>query len=270
MVFLDGHVGAGGALHGARKAVIKSILQQTALRRWSREADRAGNAPLNELHASARQARDLRHHLNEVIAKAETRLALPAIGSNAFQKPRSADWAWRPPLWRVPLSKVGIVAMENRTAVGKGAAIFHDCRESELTLRQIRNTREKDIAPFGMRLDVFRFDGSFLSLVLDLPDDAITGLKKRHLLRMNTIVETEKPIEIFARLNLRHGPNTEQIVRELPLAQEDVWVEFDLAYSNINERRVERMWIDLIFEGPAMNQVILRDVTLSRSPRAEL
>jgi hypothetical protein len=58
-------------------------------------------------------------------------------------------------------------------------------------------------------------------------------------------------------------------VRELPLQAEDIRVEFDLAYSNLNEKRVEKMWIDLIFEGPEMNQVVLRDVTFSRRPRAE-
>ncbi|MCW1956322.1 MAG: DUF6478 family protein, partial [Roseobacter sp.] len=63
---------------------------------------------------------------------------------------------------------------------------------------------------------------------------------------------------------------TEQIVRELPLNQPDVVVEFDLAYSKINEKRVERIWLDLIFEGPDMNQVTLRDLTFSRRPRAEL
>ena len=47
-------------------------------------------------------------------------------------------------------------------------------------------------------------------------------------------------------------------------------VEFDLAYSKINEKRVEKLWVDLIFEGPEMNQIILRDVTFSRRPRAEL
>ena len=30
------------------------------------------------------------------------------------------------------------------------------------------------------------------------------------------------------------------------------------------------MWVDLIFEGPEMNQIILRDVTFSRRPRAEV
>jgi len=59
-------------------------------------------------------------------------------------------------------------------------------------------------------------------------------------------------------------------VRELPLSEENIRVEFDLAYSNINEKRVERAWVDLIFEGPQMNQVVLRDLTFSRRPRAQL
>ena len=139
-----------------------------------------------------------------------------------------------------------------------------------MTLRQLRNQREADLAPFGLRMDVFRFDGSFLSLVIDMPKEASDGLKRKHLLRMDTIVEMEKPLEIFARLNIRNGPNTEQIVRELPLHQSEVMVEFDLAYTKLNEKRVEKMWLDLIFEGPEMNQVILRDLTFSRRPRADL
>jgi hypothetical protein len=87
---------------------------------------------------------------------------------------------------------------------------------------------------------------------------------------MDVIIELEKPIEIFARLNIKNGPNTEQIVRELDMTQEQIIVEFDLAYSNLNERRVEAAWIDLIFEGPEMNQVVLRDLTFSRRPRAQI
>jgi hypothetical protein len=80
----------------------------------------------------------------------------------------------------------------------------------------------------------------------------------------------EKQGEIFARLNIKQGPNTEQIVRELPLGQDEVMVEFDLAYTKMNEKRVEQLWVDLIFENPQMNQIIIRDLTFSRQPRAEL
>ena len=212
----------------------------------------------------------MRRQLDRVIHEAEHRLALPVIGSNTMRRPLGTDWSWRPDLWRGPMPLPGLASVPNRSAFGTGATLFHDCRVSELTARQIRNERESDLAPFGFRMDVFRFDGSFLSLVIDLPDDAAKGLKLRHLIRLDVIVELEKPLEIFARLNVKHGPNTEQIVLEMPLGKEEVMVEFDLTYSRINEKRIDRLWIDLIFEGPEMNQIILRDVTVSRRPRAEL
>ena len=84
------------------------------------------------------------------------------------------------------------------------------------------------------------------------------------------VVESERDLEIFARFNLKHGPNTENLVRELPLSDDDVWVEFDLAYIGFKPNRVEKMWIDLIFEGASNNQVTIRDLSFSRSTRAQL
>jgi hypothetical protein len=214
-------------------------------------------------------ARQLLYSLHEMTAIAENRLALPMIGSNAFPKPHGTDWSWRPALWNLPLASPGMSSVPSKSRLGDELTLFHDCARSELTLRQVRNTREADLAPFGLRMDVFAFDGSFLSVVLDLPHGAVDGLKKRHLLRMTTIVELEKPLEIFARLNIKHGPNTEQIVRELPLNGDEIVVEFDLAYTGLNEKRIERAWVDLIFENPEMSQVILHDLTFSRRPRAE-
>jgi hypothetical protein len=225
---------------------------------------------LAELRGIRGQAAALRRQLDRVIHEADARLTLPRLGTSAIQRPVGTDWAYRPEPWRGPLAVRGRAAVQNNTAVGEEAVIFHDCRHSELTCRQLRNIREEDLAPFGLQLDVFGFDGSFLSLVLHMPPEAVAGLRNRHVIRISPIVEMEKPLEIFARLNIRHGPNTEQLVRELPMDSDDRSVEFDLAYSRINEKRVERMWLDLIFEDPAMNQITLRDVTVTRRPRAEL
>ncbi|GGG69625.1 hypothetical protein GCM10011415_16350 [Salipiger pallidus] len=244
-------------------------LAAATLRRWSRAADDAGEADLGLLRRQRSAARALRQRLDRLIHVADARLALPVIGNQSFPRPAESDWAWRPELWCGPLPVKGISSVVSQSRLGSEVALFHDCAFSEIALRQLRNTREQDIAAFGLRLDVFRFDGSYLSLAVDLPDEACAGLKRKHLLRLETIVEMEKPLEIFARLNIRHGPNTEQIVRELPLNEENTVVEFDLAYTRLNEKRVDRMWVDLIFEGPEMNQVILRDLTFSRSPRAE-
>lgn len=253
----------------SERTSISEWFSSALLQVWNRAALRSEKVELSKLRNQRTRARLLRYHLNKLIHVADNRLALPMIGSTAIQKPYDADWAWRPELWRGSLPVPGMAAVENKRKMGDEVTLFHDCMVSELTLRQLRNTREADLAPFGLRMDVFRFDGSFLSLAIDLPEDVITGLGKRHLIRLETIVEMEKPLEIFARLNIRHGPNTEQLVRELPLNQKDVMVEFDLGYTRLNEKRVERAWVDLIFEGPEMNQVTIRDLTFSRRPRAE-
>jgi len=39
-----------------------------------------------------------------------------------------------------------------------------------------------------------------------------------------------------------------------------------LAYSNLNEKRVEKAWIDLIFEGPEITRIMLREPDLFGPP----
>jgi hypothetical protein len=249
---------------------VERLLNASVLRRWSRRARAAQSLNLVELRSLRAQARDLRLQLDRLLFEADGRLALPAIGSNAMQLPLYTDWSHRPEIWRGPISPQGASSVLSRAKIGNEGTLFHDCRISELTFRQVRNTSEQDLAPFGLRLDVFRFDGSFLSLAVDLPNEVCHGLGKRHILRLDCAIDLETPIEIFARLNIKHGPNLEQIVREIPITSDDVFAEFDLAYTKLNEKRVEKVWIDMIFEDPEMNQIVLKDITVSRRPRAEV
>jgi hypothetical protein len=245
-------------------------LHAASLRAWTRVADGAKTTDLPALRRQRSQARAIKSQIDRLMHTADERLALPILGNQNFHRPVDADWDWRPELWCGPLAVQGVASAESKSMLGREVTLFHDCAQSELTLRQLRNMREADLAAYGLRMDVFRFDGSYLSLAIDLPHEACKGLQRKHLLRVESIVEMEKPLEIFARLNVKHGPNTEQIVRELPLHEEEIVVEFDLAYTKLNEKRVEGMWLDLIFEGPEMNQVVLRDLTFSRRKRAEL
>lgn len=246
------------------------MIEQSALRRFRRWAQTALTADLRELRRNRAAARQMKFHLDELIHVADGRLALPVVGNTSMPVPFDTDWSWRPELWRGPLPVKGIAAIESKAMLGKEIALFHDCANSEITLRQLRNTSAEDLAAYGLRLDVFRFDGSYLSLVIDLPVEAAHDLRRKHLIRLDAIAELERPLEIFARLNVQHGPNTEQIVREIAFGERELVVEFDLAYTKLNEKRVEKVWIDLIFENPEMSQVILRDLYLSRRPRAEL
>ncbi|MDG1375730.1 MAG: DUF6478 family protein [Yoonia sp.] len=257
-------------MSGEPNGLIARILQQGAIARWAAAARKAPHADLDVLRGQRHRARRLRALLDEITYVADNRLALPRIGSNAFSRPGGTEWSWRPQLWRGPLGQKGMAAVETKTSLGDEVTIFHDCKISELTLRQVRNNREQDLAPYGLRMDVFRFDGSFLSLVIDIPTSACDGLQRRHIVRLGMTMNVEKPIEVFARLNIKHGPNTEQLVLEIPSGSPEVNLEFDLGYSDLNEKRIERMWLDLIFEGPEMNQVTIRDSTLCRYPRAEI
>jgi hypothetical protein len=250
--------------------ILDRLINSWAERYWRKAAAQAARTRLSVLRRQRNRAAQIRRHLDQLIHVADGRLALPLIGSSFFPKPHGTDWSWRPELWRGPLPVPGLSSVPTKSMLGNEVTLFHDCVFSELTLRQLRNLREADLAPYGLRMDVFRFDGSFLSLVINLPDSVTAGMTRAHLIRVNTIIETEKPLEIFARLNVKHGPNTEQIVRELPLERSDEMVEFDLAYSRLNEKRIEKVWLDLIFEAPDMNQVVLRDLTFARHLRASI
>jgi hypothetical protein len=241
-----------------------------SLRRWARAARAAEETDLPTLARQRSGALRLRRHLDRLIHRADARLGQPRTAAGAFPRPHNADWAWRPAPWQGRLSLPGLTGVEGRAALSEEVTLFHDCPRAELSLRQEPNFEPGDLAPFGLRLEVYGFEGSFLSLVLDLPPEALRGLTRDHILRLDAQLTLERPLEVFARLNVRNGPNTEQIVRELPRHENHHRVEFDLAYSNLNEKRVESAWIDLIFESPQMNRVALRDLTLSRRRRAQL
>jgi len=235
---------------------------------WAADAAAVHEADPGTLKALRSRARRTRDAIDMFVRAADERLAAPP--GAGIDAPLQSDWAWRPEPWRRPALPAGQAAVGSPAAIAADTTLFHDCRQSELCVRQIRNTRPDDRNAFGFRIDVFRFDGSYLSLVVDLPEAALRGLSRSHVLRAQALFELERPIEIFARLNVRHGPNTEQIVREFDLGLDQPAAEFDLGYSSLNEKRVEKAWVDLIFEGPAFNQIVLRDLTFSRRPRAAL
>ena len=123
-------------------------------------------------------------------------------------------------------------------------------------------------------IEVFGFTGSFLSVSIDLPTDALEGLTRNHIIRLETTLAVERPLPVYARLNVGHGPNIDEILQHLRgmeagLQSQQV-VEFDLAYTEMNERRLEKIWLDLIFEAPQMNAVRIRDLFLSRHLRADV
>ena len=212
----------------------------------------------------------MRRQLDRVLQAADARLSVPALSTGLPQMPLGTDWSWRPDLWRGALPEPGTVASGDRTSLGDGVALYHDCPLGEVVVRQVRNDKPEDRAPYGLAIDVFGFKGSFLSLALNLPDAAVQGLKARHLVRAEMVIDSDGPVKAYARLNIKHGPNLAQPVSSLPEQGRDKVAEFDLAYADLNDKRIERAWLDLILNDAAMTRIVIRDVVISRRPRAEL
>jgi len=238
------------------------------VRHWDGMRERASRLSTLELRDQLHNSARLRRKLDLFDAAAQTAL-LPDSQSEILL-PDQCDWAWRPDPWGIKRAGTGVVGVPSPYRMSDEVSLFHDCQQSEITLRQFRNHGGDIAAPFGVSMDVYRFDGSFMSLVFTLPDAALRGLGRDHFFSMRLRALSEQPIEIYARLNVQHGPNTEQMVREVAMSDGAGKAEFDLAYTNINERRIGKVWLDLIFEGPAMNQIRMFDVTLTRAPRASL
>ncbi len=245
-------------------------MHRKSLGHWRQAAKAATETPEPLLRRQRDEARKLRTHLDLLIQQADGRLARPLIGSVQFPKPLGTDWSWRPDLWREPLSRHGVASAPRKAPMDLQVTLFHDCEQSEIGMRQVRNRRDKDLAPFSLAIEVFGFTGSFLSLSVELPPDAAQDLTRQHLMRVDTLVECERNGDIFARLNIQHGPNTEQVLRKLDENRTSNAMDFDLAHLSLNEKRVEKIWLDLIFDDPGMNRIVLRDLTFCRHFRADL
>src|SRR6056297_4133780 len=121
----------------SRKSLLKWASDRRGVRRWTKAAQSVHGMRMSQLRSERAQARKLRYWLNELISVADNRLALPMIGSNAFPKPHGTDWSWRPALWREPLAVPGRSSVLSKTKLGDELTLFHDCQQSELTLRQL-------------------------------------------------------------------------------------------------------------------------------------
>ncbi len=257
-------------MSGNNGTFLDRLLQRRTLARWNRAARLAPQLDAGELQRMRTDARLLRRDIDRVLHEADGRLAMPFEGGDGIRRPLGCDWAWRPELWSGPVSPAGFVATGTRQSLGSELTLFHDDPGAGLALRQFGDVRPDKAAPCAVALDVYDFGGTLLSLVLALPESLLDGLRRNHLIRLAMTADVERPLKVFCRLNIRHGPNTAQMIREMPLNSGASFVDFDLGSARLNEKRLESAWVDLIFENARMNRVVLRDLSLARHPRAEI
>lgn len=240
-----------------------------SLRRWRRLLDGAERLSVSEIRDMQRDMRQTRERLDQLDGAAET-ARLARMGPPEPVAGDTWDWIARPAPWNEAMRPRGRVDLPSPTHLPGGVTLYHDAARHDLSLRQERASGGHGDARFGLVLEVYRFDGSFVSFVHDLPEAAIAGLTLNHFLAVDVRMDREQPVEVFARLNVQHGPNTEQMVRQIDFRGEAGRAEFDLAYTRINEKRIEKAWLDLILEGPEMTRIAIWDLVVMRAQRADV
>lgn len=249
-------------------------IRARAARHWQNLLERAQRRSGAVSEDMRDEARDLQQVLTGYLHTTEIRSLSGRDSLSRMELPAGTDWRWRPEILRARNATPALVAPVSGRWLSDEVALFHDCPQCALILRQLRNRRATDLSDYALALEVMGFEGSFLSFSLGLPPEAIEGLGAHHILRLESTLQSERPITVYARLNIQQGPNTEKILRQMgdPIDGYNCnrVIEFDLGYADMSQRSVEKAWVDVIFEAPFMDAVALRDVILSRHARAQI
>ena len=250
-----------------------TLLHRLYLRvlRRRRRGVAAGEVGRVEAWRIRRQAREMLGLVSDLERRADDVLrgGGQAVELRPVELPRDATLFHRPEMFMRPWRSSGLARPDTGVKLGADVTLHHDFPEPEFSVRQRPNPPGAD-APFGVELEAYELSGTFFSFALALPASEATQTRKEDLIRLTFDMEMDLPLEIFARLNLRHGPNVEQIVRGIDVNGRESFVEFDVFYSRFEPSRGKDIWIDLIFQTPSLNIIRLRDLTVLRSPRLSL
>lgn len=250
------------------------MARQRATKNWAAMRQSVGAMRPAQLRFMRTEAVDMRRELDEFLHLSARRVLISQSELAAFPLPAGTDWRWRPELLNSAVRQSALVAPENGARLTEGSAVWHDCGARAVIVRQVRNVDATDLAAFGLRVEAFGFSGSFLSLAIDLPPEVLDGLTQNHIIRLEVVIQTERAQNIYARLNISNGPNTEESLRHLgEIGQGGAHaqvIEFDLALTQMNEKRLDKIWLDLILEKPAMNAAMIREMIFSRHLRANV
>ncbi|SOH93999.1 hypothetical protein SAMN06273572_10324 [Monaibacterium marinum] len=180
--------------------------------------------------------------------------------------PEDAEILHRPSILRVLQTPSGQVSPATGTELSADVSVHHDMSPPRIVAHQMPRSQGRH----EYALDIWNVRGNFVSLALALPPEQVSRIGKDDLIRVDYTIALEQQCDVFARLNLAHGPNVEQVIRQLDLRKQNDVLEFDVHYTAFDPTRAKEIWIDLIFNTRPLNRVVIRDIVISRRPRLSL
>lgn len=242
------------------------LFHRMALRRITRRGAALAQKSPRDLSDIAKNAGQVARAAEGLRRRAEARL-IDATGPSPLPElPSRTEWAGRAGFWNE--GGRSACPAPTGTALGTGLTLHHDGEADRVCAHA--SSRPPGPVRFALAIETTDFSGSYVSLSLDLPDEASQKLTPQSLIRVVIAVALERPLASFARLNVRQGPNTEQQVRAIEFGQRNSAVEFDLFYMDILEGVDADIWVDLIFENPRLARIDIADAVFIHRRRAGL
>ncbi len=183
---------------------------------------------------------------------------------DGFHVPPKTQWAFTPSL-QSGITQHGISGnILTGTMLGTHVTLHHGGDGAQFAIEQT------DDYGAGLVFDFGDFASDFFSLAFEIPLEGVRDLGRQDLLRFILRTQVTEPFEAYARLNLCYGPNTEQIVRMINIGAGESFAEFDIFYTEYEQKRAASAWIDLIINDPSHKRITLEEAIILRRARASL
>lgn len=239
-------------------------------RYWTKQSHNLSSMSETRLAQTNTRANQTLRYVKKVATTSSEKIRGRSGAGWPIDLPSRTTWSMRPKVWSEVMDPQSHAPVKTGCKLAEGVTVYHDCSNPQISLRQHRPNESNVPAPFALLFDVLDFEGSYLSFVIEMPETIVPEVTKNDLIRLQCKIEMEAEEDIFIRLNVRNGPNVEQISRHLDLSLDMPWVEFDMFYTSIDFHLISDIWIDVIVERPAMNSIRIDDLTLIRRPRASV
>lgn len=152
---------------------------------------------------------------------------------------------------------------ESGSELAPGLKLFYDAGCAAFSWRQrpiVGGSR------YGLSFTVYEFDGTFLSLVVEVPGADLPAIAAHRNLQLSFSIAATRPLALYARLNFQR--DTEHIaLHDAMIVRDGAYVaRFERAGDGEDLRPGVSVWADLIFAEPAMAEFEISDLALRTAP----
>ncbi|MEM7744514.1 MAG: DUF6478 family protein [Pseudomonadota bacterium] len=120
-----------------------------------------------------------------------------------------------------------------------------------------------------VRLVIYQFDGSYLSIAAALTQAQRKLLGPGRLFDVKLEVETTRPLTVFLRLNIQAGEDGQTLYETIVVDSGERAVSFDLDGVRLAFHKIDSLWLDVIFSEPEMTEITVREVDLKVTDRGK-